>query len=341
MARFIFDFGNARGKWFRPGVPEQGDFMHAIATLSEADWRRAVGAGKPPRGFIRVNGVPYVIGDAARRHTLKERPKGASRYNEAYYGAALCFALSEAFIEQDNISLYASHAPQDQIYANALQEAAKHDWCIESTRGTQRFSVVKVSPFDEPLGGYAHLAFTKRGDERPDNPVADKTALVIDVGGYTTDHAVIDPGGMIDMLSIGSTRTGTIAVLQQFEQDLRRHYADQFKDAGDLDIRRVEGAIISGAYPFGRTQLDCRHEALEAIRVLVNDVIQVINASGGAANFDVILLTGGGSALIYEQLICTFPAIEFVMVEPDRDLMKFANVFGGAKIATLISKAGG
>lgn len=340
MARFIFDFGNARGKWFRPGVPDQGDFPHAIANISETDWNRSVGAGKPPQGLIRVNGIPYAVGDAARRHTLKERPKGAARYIDTYYGVGLCFALAEAFADSENISLYASHAPQDQIYTSNLIGSSKRDWCVESYRGSQTFKVEKVTPFDEPLGGYTHLAFTKRGDERPNNPVADKTALIIDVGGYTTDHAIIDPGGAIDMLSIGSTRTGTIAAIDQFEQDLRRNNTQHFKEAGDLDICRVEAAIIKGVYQFGRIELNCRHEALEAIRVLVNDVIQIINAAGGAANFDIIPLTGGGGALIYDQLIAAFPSIEFVMVESDRELMKYANVFGGAKIATLVNKAG-
>lgn len=340
MTRFIFDFGNSRVKWFRPGVPKYGDFLHAIAPLTESDWNRVAGSGKPPRGIIRVNGVPFAVGDSARRHILKDRPKGAARYTPGYYGAALCSALSDAFSEGDKIDLYASHAPQDQMYAADLIAAAKQGWCVETDRGQFQFDVFNVTPFDEPLGGYAHAAFTKRGDERPDSPVADKTALVIDVGGYTTDYAIVDPGGEIDMLNINSKIVGTLVALNKFEHDLRRRYTDQFKGSGDLDIRRVESAIISGAYRFGRMDLDCRHEAQAAIHTLINDVIQVINSVGGAANFDVILMTGGGSALIYDPLIAAFPSIEFVMVEEDRALMKYANVFGGAKIATLLGKGG-
>lgn len=339
MSRFIFDFGNARAKWFNPGKQQWGDFLHAIAPLSETDWNSIVGRRKPPKGLIKVNGLAYAVGEAAQRHTIKDKPKGAARYNELYYPPAACFAFIEGFAESANVSLYASHAPQDQKYASDLIHAIKGTWTVECQYGTLTFMVKRVMTFDEPLGGYAHYAFMPDGSERPNNPVADKTVLLIDVGGYTTDRVSVDPGGEIDLLSLESVRAGAIAVLQSFENELRQNNRALFKQAGDLDIRRVEQAIITGCYRYGKMEIDCHIEAQAAINSLVNDVIQVINSAGGAANYDVILLTGGGSALIYDALCVAFPNIEFVMVEPERSLMKFANVFGGAKIAALMNKA--
>lgn len=336
MSRLIFDFGNARGKWFNQSTKEYGDFLHAIA--DDVDWQGVVGRGRPPKGILKVNGVPYAVGETARRHIIKERPKGAARYNELYYLPAACLAMVEAFRESAKVTLYASHAPQDQKYTPDLIKAVKGTWTVECQYGTLTFDVRKVVTFDEPIGGYAHFAFTEDGNERSGNPVRDKTALLVDVGGYTADRVAVDPGGEIDLLSIKSTRAGTIEAIQQFEEEMRRSNRKLFKDAGDLDIRRVEHAIITGTYHFGKLEIDCSREAGAAINSLVNDVIQVVNAAGGAANYDVILLTGGGSALIYDALTAAFPAIDFVMVEPDRSLMKFANVFGGAKLATIMNK---
>lgn len=336
--RFIFDFGNARGKWYVPNDNKWGDFLHAVVQLSKNDWESIVGRGTPPKGIICVNGIPYAIGEAARRHVIKDRPHGAARYKRSYYLPALCFALSEAFKENRSITLYASHAPQDQGYAGDLIAAAQGIVSMQCQHGELSFDIKRVVPFDEPMGGYAHYAFMPNGIERPDNPIANKTVLMIDVGGYTADRMSVDPGGEVDILSIASTRAGTIEAIENFEQDLRRNNKDYFKDSGDLDIRRVEAAIISGKYQFGKISIDCKKEAAAAINTLVNDVVQVINSAGGAANFDVILLTGGGSALIYNALCKAFPNIDFVMVEPDRSLMKFANVFGGGKIAALLAR---
>lgn len=335
----VFDFGNAWGKWYAPKTKVKGDFTHAIALLTENNWRTIVGRGKPPKGIFKVNGTPYAIGQAARRHTIQDRPKGAARYNEMYYGTALAYALCDAFEQDDpNVSLVASHPPIDQKYAQNIAIAAKRHWTVECDKGVLEFDVKRFLPFDEPLGGYSHYVFNEDGTERKKNPLQDKTTLVVDAGGYTVDVVPVDPDGQIDYLGADSTRTGTIDLTKGFESELRSNNPSMFQDAGDLDPRRLEQAIRSGIYHFGNIQIDCCAEASAAIMSLVNDVIQVINTAGGAANYDVILVTGGGSALIYDTLCAAMPRIDFLLAEPVRENMKFANVFGGAKISAMIKR---
>lgn len=342
MAELILDFGNALVKWFAPRKSEYGDFIHTIVRLSEHEWREVVGRGsRPPAGIVKVNGVPYALGAMARRHTIQERPKGAGRYREDYYGVAMAYALSEAFRKDDgDVSLFASHAPIDIQYARNIVAASGGIWQVECRHGALTFNVRDVMTFDEPLGGYSHFTLTERGDERARNPLADKTTLVIDVGGHTVDVVAIDPGGEIDLMSAGSTRTGIINLTEAFESELRANNTTLFQDTGNLDIRRVENAILSGAYTFGKVKINCQREAESAINSLVYDVGQVINSAGGAANFDVMLATGGGAALIYDALVEAYPRIDFIMAEKDRSLMKFANVFGGAKISALLRRMG-
>lgn len=341
MAEVIFDFGNALGKWFTPRKNEYGSFMHAIARISDNEWNNMARRGRPPEGIVKVNGIPYAIGRAAVRHITQDRPKGAARYRDTYYGVAMAYMLSEALQRNDsNVSLFASHAPIDIDYARNLIVATQGIWEVESRHGLLAYKVHDVMTFDEPLGGFSHFTLTERGDERRSNPLNDQTTLVIDVGGYTVDVVAVDPGGEIDLMSANSTRTGVINLTNTFENELRSNNPTLFQDTGDLDIRRVENAIMTGAYKFGKLQIDCAHEATAAINSLVYDVVQVINAAGSAANFDVILTTGGGAALIHEALVEAMPRIDIVMAEKNRDLMKFANVFGGAKLSTLLRKSG-
>lgn len=334
---FVFDFGNARGKWFIPRNNQYGDFLHAIKPLTPSEWNASVGNGHPPRGIIKVNGFPFAIGDAARRYVIPERPKGAARYRREYYGVGLAYALAEGFQRSiRRVYLMASHAPGDVMYARNLINSAGGEFVVECKYGILNFSVDEVKTFDEPLGGYSNFVFTEKGDERRRNPLSKVTTLVVDVGGYTVDVAAVDPGGEIDQLSLKSTRAGVIELVEGFERELRANNATLFQDTGALDIRRVEAAIIAGEYRFGRVAVDCANEALAAINALVNDVVQVINSAGGAANFDYILLTGGGAALIYNALVNAFPRIEFLLSEQDTDNMKYSNVFGGAKLAALL-----
>lgn len=342
MGELIFDFGNALGKWFVPRKNEYGSFIHAIARLSDNEWKEINGrATKPLDGFIRVNGIGYAIGNMARRHIIQERPRGAARYHDTYYGVGLAYAMSEAFKRSDSsVTLFASHAPIDIKYARNLVAASGGLWQVECRHGNLTFQVSDIMTFDEPLGGYSHFTFTEKGEERTKNPLADKTVLVIDAGGYTVDVIAVDPGGNIDIMSAHSTRTGVISLTQGFESEMRANNATLFQDTGDIDIRRIENAILTGTYQFGRVKLNVEAEAQAAINDLVNDVGEVIRSAGGAANYDMMLLTGGGSALIYDALVAAYPRIEFIMAEKNRDLMKYANVFGGAKISAMLRRIG-
>jgi len=341
MSDIVFDFGNAQCKWFNPLTNEYGNFRHAISELSETDWRAICGRGKPPEGYAKINGTGYAFGDAARRHIIREKPKGASRYHSTYYGVALAYAMSRALDKSKrNITLFASHAPRDIDYAERLKAAARSEWTVECAEGVFRYAVNVVHTFDEPLGGFSHFTFTEKGVEKKRNPLADSTTLVVDVGGYTVDVAAIDPGGEIDLGSLKSTVTGVNDMTARFERELRGNNTLLFQDAGELDIRRVEKAILGGEYKFGKKVIDCQLEATAALNTLTNDTVQVINQAGGITNFDSILLTGGGAALLAPSLERALPLAEFIMAEPRNELMMFANVFGGAKVAALLRNLG-
>ena len=338
---FVLDFGNARLKWFDPRNNSFSDDRHAIVALDEYQWNDIAGRGKPPKGIIKVNGSTFAIGDAARRYTIPEKPKGASRYRPDYYGVGLCYAMSECFKRSvKNVTLFGSHAPADVRYRSFLSQAAMGKWEVVSRHGTFEFEVKDVKTFDEPLGGYSHFVFTEKGKPIKRNPLEKVDTLVIDAGGYTIDVGAIDAYGTIDLLSLHSTRSGSIAVTEQFEGALRGNNPLMFQDTGEIDIKRIERAILTGVFQMGKTAIDCKVEAKAAINRLTNDAIQVINAAGGVANFEYMLLTGGGSAMIYEALQVAMPRAQFLLAETKTDNMKYANVFGGAKIAALLRNMG-
>lgn len=340
MADFVFDFGNARGKYFRPKANLFDDFRHAIAFLNESDWRSATARGGIPKGLAKINGQPVAIGDTARRYVIADRPTGAARYKKDYFGIGLAYALSEGFKKDvASVTLIASHAPGDISYAEHLRQAALGIWEIECFHGLLTFKVNEVMTFDEPIGGYSHYTLTETGGERKRNPLKGQTTLVVDVGGWTVDIAAIDDGE-IDPLSLRSTRAGIIRLTDDFESYLRSNNRALFQDTGDLDIKRVERALLSGIYKFGNKEVDCHDEAVSVINALVNDIVGVINKAGGAANYDAILLTGGGAVIVHDTLIQAYPRIDFLYAEENTDLMKYANVFGGAKITSLMRAIG-
>lgn len=341
MPDIYFDFGNADVKFF-DGEKGFGHYRHALAPLSDNEWRKIVGRSKqPPQGYISVDGKHYAYGDKARRHTLKEKPRGADRYTDNYYGVALMAAISELFEPIHRImNVYASHAPRDIDYTDDIRRAVAGRWNFITHKGSYNLTVKTIETFDEPLGGFNHAILTKDGKVLKSNPYRDSTVLVLDVGGYTCDVVAVDPGGLIDDSSLDSTVTGVIDTYNWFESELRSEYRELFKSVGDIDAPRLESAILKGFYQYGNTKLPCEGISKEAINVLVNDIVDVMKGAGGVANYDIVLMTGGGSALVYEALKRAVPLIDFVMVENERESMRYANVFGGAKLFSMLKRMG-
>lgn len=339
MPDLYFDFGNADWKFF-DGENSYGHERHAIAPLTESQWRNVVQRAKqPPEGYIAVEGRYFAMGEKARRYVLKEKPRGADRYTQEYYGVAMAYVISQLFDNNHRvINLYASHAPRDIAYADDIRNAAMGRWRFVTHKGEYNLSVKTVETFDEPLGGFHHTMLTKEGKLLKTNPYRKSTVLVLDVGGYTCDVAAVDPGGKIDEGSLRSTVTGAIGVYEIFENELRDRYREEFKGMGDIAPNRLEEAIQRGYYAFGNMKLECADIARSAIATLTNDVMDVIKAAGGVGNFDVIFLTGGGSALIANPIREAVPTIDFVLAEQNIDLLRYANVFGGAKFFTMMKR---
>lgn len=341
MPDLFLDFGNADVKLY-DGMKNYSHYRHAIAPITESEWRKLVGRAKqPPKGYIAIEGKYFALGDKAARYVLKEKPRGADRYTPDYYGVAMAYAISELYESETRlINLFASHAPRDIEYVEDIRSAALGHWHFVTHKGNYKVHVKTVETFDEPSGGFNHAVLTKDGRALKKNPYRDSTILVLDVGGYTCDVIAVDPQGIIDDNSYASTVTGVLETRNWFERELRSMYREEFKGVGDISERRIEDAMLKGKYPYGNLALECQDLGTQAVNTLVNDIIDVIKGAGGIANFDVVLLTGGGSALVYEALKNAVRTIDFILVEPERELMRYANVFGGAKLFAMLKRMG-
>lgn len=342
LNEIYLDFGN--GFWKSKHGKRIAMTRNAIVALSEQQWNAITQRGVPvlnaDGGYLRVNGAPYAIGEQARRQIIAERPRGSARYTQEYYGVGLCFVMAlmlEGKTTAD-VDLVASYAPQDVIYTKDIKASSVRSWRIDANGQSLRYNVKSATLFDEPLAGSANVIFTDNGDERRDNPLSDGATLVIDVGSYTADTVAID-GGHVDLTSLKSTVTGAIDALERFEQALKENNRLLFKGIKGIDIKRLERALLTGQFQAGAETIDCQREAREAVNVLANDVLEIVNSQGGYINYDQMLLTGGGSMIVYETLVTALPRARFILAD-NKGEMIFANVKGLEKTARALDKMG-
>lgn len=334
---FILDGGNLNIKyrlWNNEGAVES-HFPHAFTELDNGTFKRISarqGAADPE--YFTVNGTHYAIGAKGKRHGTFERRHGAKRYTKDYYGIFLAMAMAQGFQESANVYLVGSHAPRDVNYTNDLMDAAMGEWVVEWNNGIYRFNVVNGTTFDEPLGGWANTVLRADGKAYANKAINDGVTLVLDIGGYTTDGLVIDPGGQIDYSTATSESIGVINAVRDFEKNFRTENSAIIKDISRLDEEKINEAIRTGMFDLrGLGKINCASLAQETRQALANDVYGFYETFGGAAEYDCIILTGGGSALIYHELVAAIRHENILVADPRQEMDKLflSNVRGGAK----------
>ena len=90
--------------------------------------------------------------------------------------------------------------------------------------------------------------------------------------------------------------------------------------------------IATGVFEGGGRKYPCEQEVEEATSLMLNRIVDTYQRiAGGALGWDTIILTGGGSALLYQRLL---PILnhENVVLADDMETIHLANVRGGLKL---------
>ncbi len=333
MNVMILDAGNSIIKC--KTATRETAFPHAIKALTETEYEQILlraGRFGPSQDYLRTNGQPYVVGESAERHGTLTRRSGASRYRQDYYGILVAAALARLYERGGDVALFGSHPPGDVAFRDELMRAAVGNWHVEVGGKERAFKVSYANTFDEPAGGLMNVILAEDGQHYKRTDLNGGRALVIDIGGRTTDWLAVKPGGEVDYSLAESTPIGIQEVVTSFERSFRANHRDAARDTPTLPPDRVRHAIRSGVLVGGGRTYDCENEAAEATSVLLNRIADTYqHVAGGALPWDSIILTGGGSAMLYDRLL---PLLghDHVILADEPESIHLANVRGGLKL---------
>ncbi|MFP4321659.1 MAG: hypothetical protein ACLFTK_04330 [Anaerolineales bacterium] len=325
-------------------------FPHALRRLTETEYQNILsrsGFSGPPHDYLVINGEPYVVGRSAERHGTLTGRTGAARYTADYYGVFVAAALARTIgmrcpggSEKCEVAVFGSHAPGDVAYREELMRAAVSEWHVRMGNHEQCFRVTYSNTFDEPVGGLMNVLLTEDGLYYRRTDVRDGRSLVIDIGGHTTDWLAVNPGGDIDYSLSESVTLGIQDVMRDFERSFRANNREATKDISQLPPDRVRDAIRTGVFNGGGRQYPCEQEVNEATNVLLNRIRDTFQQhAGGPLPWDSIILTGGGSAMLYGHLQ---PLLghQRVLLSDNSHENHLANVRGGLKLWKLYKAHG-
>jgi len=336
MSVFVLDAGNSIIK-AKIARREKGEiaFPHALRKLTESEYQNIVSRASMngnTKDYLRVNGTPYVVGESAERHGVLTQRSGASRYSRDYYGVLAAISLARLYGRGREVAVFGSHPPGDVKYRDDLMQSVIGEWVIETDSSKANFRVIYANTFDEPVGGLMNVLLTEDGQHYQHAHVGEGRSLVIDVGGFTTDFLAVNPGGEVDYSLARSVPLGIQSVIRDFEESFLANNLEFVKDTPVLPPDRIRKAISTGVFFGGGRKYPCEQDVDEATSLFLNrfaDIYQRL--AGGALAWDTIILTGGGSALLYHKIK---PLLKHnnVMLADNMEALHLANVRGGLKL---------
>ncbi len=336
MSIMVLDAGNSiiKAKIARRENSEIA-FPHAMKQLTESEYGKITnraGFQKQSTDYLRIDGKPYVVGESAERHGMITQRTGTARYTRDYYGVLAAAALGRLYDRSREVSVFVSHPPGNVHFRQDLMKSVIGDWEVEIQGRVLHFRITYANTFDEPMGGLMNVLLTEDGQHYQQTGINDGRSLVIDIGGFTTDFLAVNQGGEVDYALARSVPIGIQSVISDFQESFRANNLEIVKDTPVLPPDRVREAISTGVFVGGGQKYPCEQEVDEATSLFMNrfaDTYQRL--AGGAIAWDTIILTGGGSALLYHKIK---PLLKHgnVMLADEMNTLHLANVRGGLKL---------
>lgn len=283
------------------------DFPHALMPLDDKTWSDVKARGVIDRSddYVVVNRQPYAIGETAENHGWRGRLEGAARYVPEYYGVLAAVLLHRLFPEgHRSLEVMATHAPEYIDYRADMESALIGRWEVESQGKKRSYFVRHMSFVDEPIAAGMNVILDEKASGFQHPELQSGTGLVIDIGGFTTDAALLK-NGVPDYLSIYSDPgVGIIRAIDEFKRSLRSRYAAELKNSSLLRPDKLRIGLATGEYPAGGYgNLECQAESDMACERLVTLVSDIYNRFGGTSDMNFVILAGGGAGLLASRLI--------------------------------------
>lgn len=155
----------------------------------------------------------------------------------------------------------------------------------------------------------------------------DTSVGIIDIGGKTTDCAVILPGGQnVDTMRSGSSDVGVLSLNDRVRAALMTHF-----NFDQVPSRHIEQAVSKGVIKVYGKDEPVKGLVEKAKLELADQIMSIVRSKiGSGKDLDWVLFVGGGSIVMRDQLEKHFPHARF----PDHP--EYANARGMLKIAKYV-----
>jgi hypothetical protein len=339
----IIDCGNSAIK-AKNGSGREAVIPHHLVELSEAAYSQIMELerGTPSSDYLRVNGVPFVVGNKALQYDPRNEPvRGNERYTKSYVGTLLAATVASMYKQGGDFRVFASYPPGDLPLKDDLLDALFGDYEVTIRGKNMYFSVSYVNAYEEPEGGLFNVLLNDEGTRYDDPEIMQGETLVIDIGGWTFDMIGVNDDMSMNYNIHESAPLGILQVERSLERLVFKRYPYLKKGTVKIPPQLIKKALRN---PDGKLlargdTLDISHE----IRIAKNELLASIRAAltgiGGLVRFHTIIVTGGGGAMLYNDLLDILDHGRVKLAAPG-EYAHLANVRGGLKLWRMLEAVG-
>jgi len=177
----------------------------------------------------------------------------------------------------------------------------------------------------QAIAAFFDYTLTEEGNSRIG--VAPDSVAVVDIGGSTTDIAVVLRGKTIDQGSSGALRRGVLDVHAAFLAGLTK----QLGFTPRLSPAAMDRAVRTGKIVLFREEKDVSDILREAVADVGSQIMREVERKiGNAATMDAVIFVGGGAGL-FRDVVKNWRGVE-IPADPEfanaRGLLKYARARG-------------
>ena len=253
-----------------------------------------------------IDGRHRILFGATAKKIQRHSPRGAARYEPGFYDFAVVIMLANLYQRSmDDLTLLLTYSPLFSAYTDEMIRVVKRTgrtarskrkndgyWEIEIGGKQLNFRIQRAGVKPEPVAALYNLQLTD-DYKVAQNGLTQGSAIIIDLGGHTTDYAFCEDG-LVENGSAFALDEGMFGVEVRFQDFLREAYPEAFRKGG-IRSSRLHDAMATGIYRGGllRGDLPVEEQRRRAMEPHIDDMMNLFTAYYG---FDVshILMAGGG-----------------------------------------------
>ena len=349
----IADLGNSNLKFCILGDPDsEMQQLHEVVFPSDTEFNRMIkrsversveytGSTLLQKEYRDGSFVNAVIGSGTSGKRTSKRT-GQTKYEKGYFDILLASALMKLLPNgHKNIWLALAQPPDAVLHNDVLREILGGFHKVNRVDGkTVSYNIKRLNFWDEPRGGmvrFMSINNAKRQDQRI--PVLPgERVITIDIGGKISTMTMVGIGSDLSSTPLYEESTepfdlGILNVLERFANELKDLHKDQFKvynTASAIPRDMLEQGIRYGTIMWQGKPLDVSVAKENAVADILNQIetkySEEMHGGGIAAH---VVLTGGGSALLEDDLI-EIVSHSSTHLADDASEIQFANLRGGA-----------